>query len=163
MKTRAILMILAVVFLASLSTKALANWCDWYLTSGVLAKDAQSYVIETDTKAETKVFATNDAKVVWIGKFTNPNAPLGRFSPLPYNLYIEWIAPNGKVFSSKRFTTNFMDKTTAHAGIYIATTEARNMPGTWKVVVKDWDAKEIIDQKTFEIRGATATATKTGK
>jgi hypothetical protein len=144
------LAIAVILFLASISTQALATWTDWYLTKSVLAKDAQSYIAETDVKKATNVFSANDMKVVWIGKFTNPNAPLGRFS-LPMNLYAEFIAPNGKCFYKKRFTTNFLDKTTAHVGMYIATTDAKNMTGTWKVVIMDWGSKEVIDEKSFRL------------
>ena len=152
MKTKALLTIVVILFLASVSTQLLAgSKHTWNLTESVLAKGAQSYVVEHDIKQSTNVFTTNDKKVVWIGKFTNPNMPLGRFSLLPMNLHIEWIAPNGKVFYKKRFTTNFMNKTVAHSAMPIATTDARKKTGTWKVKVREWDTKELIDEKNFKL------------
>ena len=121
MKTKVLLAIVVILFLASISTQALAEgkhtWC---LAKSVLAKGSQNYLIEHDIKQSADVFNTNDQKVVWIGKLTNPNVPLGRFSLFPMNLYAEWIAPNGKVFYKKRFTTNFMNKTVAHTAMCIA-------------------------------------------
>ena len=150
LKIKALLAIVVILFLASISTQALAKHA-WCLNESVLAKGAQSYVVEHDVKQSTDVFTTNDKKVVWIGKLTNPNMPLGRFSLFPMNLYAEWIAPNGKVFYKKRFTTNFMNKTIAHTAMPIAATDAKNMPGTWKVKIREWDNKELIDEKTFKI------------
>lgn len=152
MKTKVLLAIVVILFLASISTQALAEgkhtWC---LAKSVLAKGSQNYLIEHDIKQSADVFNTNDQKVVWIGKLTNPNVPLGRFSLFPMNLYAEWIAPNGKVFYKKRFTTNFMNKTVAHTAMCIASTDAKNMPGTWRVRISEWDNKEVIDEKTFKL------------
>ncbi|MFH1407408.1 MAG: hypothetical protein ABIH01_05380 [Candidatus Omnitrophota bacterium] len=130
---------------------AVPAFAAWELKSSGLATEAQNYIAKTELKGKKTTFSVDDERVVWYGKFTNPNAPLGRFG-LPRNFYANWFSPDGKVYASKRFTSSLGNKTAAHTAIYIKNTKAAQMRGSWKVTIIDWDKKQVVDEQRFEIR-----------
>jgi hypothetical protein len=98
-----------------------------------------------EAKGESNTFTPDTEKVVWWATFGG----LTFAAAVKPTFRAKWYAPDGTLFREKRFKKSVWNDVFLKTELEIAKTQARDLPGEWKVEVYYKD--HLMDRKRFRL------------